>query len=91
MLKPIAANLITMFCLNYMGILQVALTFENGGAFLRATWAIVPVGIIVFLVLSRNLGLVRYAQKLEAKKAGEPKGVELADRAKDASGKEKAN
>ena len=90
-LRPFVAHFMTMFCLNYFGILQVALTFENGGAFLRATWAIVPVGIMVFLLLSRNLGLVRYAQKLDASKSAEPKGVELADRAKDASGKEKQN
>ena len=34
-----------------------------------ATWGLVPIGLTVFLIISRNLGMVKYAQKLDAKRA----------------------
>lgn len=59
--RTIIANFLSLFCLNYFGILQNALTFQRGGAFMQGTWAIVPVGLVIFLGASRSLGLVKMA------------------------------
>lgn len=66
-LRPILGNIASMFCMNYLGILIGALTFERGMAFMWATYGIVPVLLTSFLIFSRTTGLVRKAQKLEAK------------------------
>ena len=63
--RHILANFLSMLCLNYFGILINALTFERGGAFMAATWYLVPVGLFAVLGVSRSLGLVRMAQKKE--------------------------
>lgn len=68
--RPWIANFGSMLCMNYLGILLVALTFERGGVFMSATYAFVPIGLFILLTASRSLGLVKYAQKLEAKKVG---------------------
>lgn len=59
--RPWVANFLSMLCMNYFGILQVALTFERGGSFMSATYAFIPVGLIILLTASRTLGLVKYA------------------------------
>ena len=64
-LRHILANFLSMLCLNYFGILINALTFEHGGAFMSATNYLVPLGLFIVLGLSRSLGLVRMAQKME--------------------------
>lgn len=68
-LRPLTANFFSMFCLNYFGVLQNALTFERGGNFMKATFAIVPVTLTLVLAASRTLGMVRIAQKMEKTKA----------------------
>ena len=57
----------SMTCLNYCGILQNALTFENGFAFMKNTYYFQPLGLILFVFLSRNMGLVGIAKKMEKK------------------------
>ena len=69
-LRPFVANFASFLCMNYLGILQSALTFHNGGQFLLATWGLVPVSLLLIMGFSRTFGLVRYAQKLEAKATG---------------------
>jgi len=69
-LKPFVANFLSFVCMNYLGILQCALTFENGWRFITATYGLVPVSLLILLALSRSLGLVRFAQKLEGKPSG---------------------
>ena len=76
--RPFLGNFFSMLCMNYLGILQSALTFERGFAFMWATYGLVPVGLMGFLVFSRSTGLVRKAQKLEAlDKEKEKGGVEM--------------
>ena len=76
--RPFLAHFASMLCMNYFGILQSALTFERGFAFMGATWAIVPVSLVCFLTYSRTTGLVRKAQKLEARdKEQQAAGVEM--------------
>lgn len=60
-IRPFVANFMSLLCLNYFGILQNALTFERGGAFMKATYGIIPIGLCIFLGLSRSLGLVKMA------------------------------
>lgn len=90
-LRPVFGNIFAMLAMNYLGILQCALTFENGGRFLKATWALIPVGLILILGLSRSLGLVRMAQKLEAA-SKKPESISATSTAAvDDSTKEKTN
>lgn len=70
LLRPILANQLSMLSLNYCGILICALTWENSKKFMGATYGLVPIGLTVSLLLSRNLGMVKYAKKLDAKKTG---------------------
>mmetsp|Transcript_17223 Transcript_17223/g.21751 ORF Transcript_17223/g.21751 Transcript_17223/m.21751 type:complete len:146 (-) Transcript_17223:236-673(-) len=74
-LRPFVANFMSLFCLNYFGIWQNALTFKRGGAFTYGTFGIVPVGLIAVLVASRTLGLVKMAQRVEAKKTAAAVGA----------------
>ena len=69
-MRPFVANFLSMLCMNYLGIMLCALTFDNGWRFIKATYGLVPVGLLVILALSRSLGMVRYAQKLEGKPSG---------------------
>ena len=64
------ANQITMVSLNYLGCMFNALTFENGTKFGGATYYWIFVLSVVILTASRTLGLVKIAQKMEAKQAG---------------------
>ena len=59
--RPWVGNFLSMLCLNYFGILQTALTFERGGAFMAATYSFIPIGLLVILGASRTLGLVKIA------------------------------
>jgi len=68
-LRGVLGTFFSMFCLNYFGILINALTFERGGAFMAATFYIVPLGLFGTLAFSRSVGLVRIAQKMEAASA----------------------
>ena len=84
--KVVLGNIFSMLCLDYCGILQVALTFERGSHFVIATWGIIPVGLVVFLIFSRTFGLVPLALKMEKAKAAkvsgeEPKPASSADNA----------
>lgn len=63
--RQILGNIFSMLCMNYFGILINALTFERGGAFMAATYYCVPISLFVILGLSRSLGLVRMAQKMD--------------------------
>ena len=81
-LRPFVANFFSMLCLNYMGILHCGLTFERGGNFMRSTYALVPVGLIVFLAVSRSMGMVKMAQRLEAKSAKTAEAAAPADPSK---------
>ena len=76
-MRHILGNIFSMICMNYFGILICALTFERGGAFMAYTWYLVPVGLFATLTFSRSVGLVRIAQKLEAKAKEEKPGVEM--------------
>lgn len=62
-----------MSCMNYLGILIGALTFENGGKFMAATYYLIPAILFVFLGFSRTFNLVGRANKvvkaMEADKA----------------------
>ena len=60
-LRGVLGTFFSMVCLNYFGILINALTFERGGAFMAATYYIVPIGLFGTLALSRSIGLVRIA------------------------------
>ena len=83
-LRPLVGNFFAMLCMNYLGILQTALTFENGGRFMHATYGLVPVGLLIILTLSRSLGLVKIAQKMDAaKKPVEKKEVEMSSTVSD--------
>ena len=58
---------------------------------MRATYGLVPVGLLVILTLSRSLGLVKMAQKVDAaKKPFEKKEVDMSSSAVDPS-KEKTS
>ena len=69
-LQWIVANQVTMVSLNYLGCMFNALTFTNGTKFGSATYYWAFVSSVVILAASRTLGLVKFAQKLEAKQAG---------------------
>lgn len=88
--RPWVGNFLSMLCLNYFGILHCALTFERGGNFMGATYAFVPIGLIIFLVASRVGGMVRVAQNIEKKKQAAKTG-DSAGAAAEVSGKEKTN
>ena len=66
-LRPFIGNLVTMLALNYHGVMFNALTFENGTKFGLATYFYIFILMVVILAASRTLGLVKIAQKLEAK------------------------
>ena len=53
--------------INYIGIAFGLLTFEKGMIFLRATYAYALIGVCVVLFLSRTLGMVAMAKKMEKK------------------------
>jgi len=78
-LRPWLGNFLSMLTLNYFGILFCALTFERGGNFMGATYGFIPIGLIVFLVASRSLGMVRKAQSLEKKLAAAKTGDSAVD------------
>ena len=66
-----------MLVLNYHGCMFIARTFENGTKFGNGTYWFIFVIITVILIFSRTFGLVKYAQKLEAKhNAGSAKKVD---------------
>jgi len=50
---------------NYIGVLQSALTFEKGFKFLSATYYLVPVALLTSLLITRGAGLLRISKKLE--------------------------
>lgn len=64
-LRPILGNFFSFLAMNYLGTLMNAKTFERGGAFLAATWYFVPIGLFVILGVSRSIGLVQIAQKMD--------------------------
>ena len=66
--QTILANQLSFILLNYNGVIFCALTWENTLQFMKSTNFDAPILLFTFLVLSRSLGLVRYARKLEAKK-----------------------
>ena len=54
-----------MLPFNYIGTLHFAKDYTNGMMFLGATyWYVIIVGV-ASLTLSRTLGLVKFAQRLE--------------------------
>ena len=64
-----------MLPFNYIGTLHFAKDYPNGMIFLGATyWYVIIIGV-TSLTLSRTLGLVKFAQRLEKKSKGgqEPK------------------
>ena len=66
--RPIRIGLcifVNIFTVNYIGMMQTALTIENGFKFLKATYYFVPIMLIITLTATRSLGLVRIAKKLE--------------------------
>lgn len=68
--RPIRIGLcifLNMFTVNYIGMMQTALTIEHGFKFLKATYYFVPIMLIITLTATRSLGLVRLAKKLELK------------------------
>ena len=67
-IAPYLANFVTMITLNYCGVMFNALTFENGIRFGNYTYWIIYVLVTLVLILSRTFGLVKFAQKLEAKR-----------------------
>ena len=60
-LRHLLGNFFSLLCMNYLGILISALTFERGGAFMAYTCYLVPVGLFGVLAFSRSVGLVRIA------------------------------
>jgi len=57
------AHLLSMSCMNYLGIIFTSLTFENGGKFMGATNYIVPVAMFSVLGFTRGVNLVGMAAK----------------------------
>lgn len=57
--------ILTSFCVNWGLVIQNALTFEKGLKFLGTTYYFGFVALIVILVVSRGLGLLSMAKKLE--------------------------
>ena len=52
-------------------MLQTALTFENGGKFLRYTYYAVPIFFAINLAITRGAGLIRHSKKLEKQHLGD--------------------
>ena len=72
--RYVCAHIISMSCMNYLGILIGALTFENGGRFMAATYYLIPAVLFVFLGFSRTFNLVGRASKVvKAMEADKPK------------------
>ena len=70
--KPIrkaAAFIITQFSINYCGIQQNALLYANGMRYMQATYFYIPLHLVSVLVATRGLGLLRYAIRLDKKRA----------------------
>ena len=69
-LRNPVAWVMTYLCLNYLGTSVNALSIENGGKFVGATYGFVFIGVFVAFVAFRGFGLVKYARKLEQKRDG---------------------
>jgi hypothetical protein len=61
--RHICGHLLSMFCMNYLGIVFASLTFANGFFFMEATYYSVFIFLIVFLMISRSINLVGIAAK----------------------------
>jgi len=64
-LRNFVANQVSFLTWNYFGIMFAALTFDRGYNFVSATYAFVPIYLVVFLFLSRTFNLVGIAKKKE--------------------------
>ena len=70
LLRHLFANLATMLCLNYLGTIFSALTFENGIKFMHANYYCVPIVLLFTLSYTRGTNLVKRVQKWEEKQKG---------------------
>lgn len=68
-LRLFLANQVSLFTMNYLGVIFGSLTFEKGLAFMSATNYIVPLGLFVLLAFMRGINLVGIAKGVEKKLA----------------------
>ena len=64
----ILANVASMACMNYCGIVFGALTFENSINFMSANYYCIYAGLVVALIFFRSINIVGIAKKMEANK-----------------------
>jgi hypothetical protein len=68
-IRPIVANFAALFQMNYLGVVFTATTWSNTVFFLKATYAIPWILLLLALFYSRGTNMVGRAKKLEAKLA----------------------
>jgi len=68
MARHLLGNFCTLFAMNYFAISFCQLTFERGAHFGRATYYIGFASMVVGLIITRSLGIVKIAQRMEKKK-----------------------
>ena len=57
----VLGNVLSLICLNYLGVAFTLLSFERGINFLRATYCLIPAFISLLLILWKTLGITRMA------------------------------
>lgn len=62
-ISHILGNVLSMICLNYLGVAFTLLSFERGFNFLKATYFLIPAILSVTLVLWKTLAITKIAQK----------------------------
>jgi len=68
-LRPFVAHFASIFQMNYLGVVFTALTWSNTVFFIKATYGIPWILLIVALGYSRGTNMVGRAKNLEAKLA----------------------
>ena len=68
-IRPFVANFAALFQMNYLGVVFTATTWSNTVFFLKATYAVPWILLLLALFYSRRTNLVGRAKKLEAKLA----------------------
>ena len=61
MLRHFFANISSFICLNYIGTIFVALTYENALKFMKTTYFFVPIGVVTTLAVTRFTNLAHQA------------------------------
>lgn len=68
-IRPFVANFACLFQMNYLGVVFTATTWSNTIFFIKATYAIPWILMVLVFLYSRGTNMVGRAKKLEAKLA----------------------